>query len=86
MPQTESSLIEGGGTQNNTSRWGDYSATTVDPDDDRRFWTIQEWVSADNVWSTQITEIIIVPEPGTLALFGLGLAGLGFARRKRKAA
>lgn len=24
-----------------------------------------------------------VPEPGTIALFGLGLAGLGFARRKK---
>jgi len=24
-----------------------------------------------------------IPEPGTLALFGLGLAGIGFARRKR---
>ncbi len=26
-----------------------------------------------------------IPEPGTLALFGLGLAGLGFARRKKAA-
>lgn len=25
------------------NRWGDYSATTVDPEDDRTFWTIQEY-------------------------------------------
>lgn len=36
----------------------------------------------DNVSLVQSTS---VPEPGTLALFGLGLAGLGFARRKRAA-
>ena len=31
------------------------------------------------------TEGITVSEPGTLALFGLGLAGLGFARRRKAA-
>ena len=30
-----------------------------------------------------ITQHPSIPEPGTLALFGFGLAGLGFARRRR---
>lgn len=40
-----------GGTDN---RWGDYSATQVDPRDDREFWTIQEYAAADeNSWATR---------------------------------
>lgn len=38
-----------------------------------------DFVEFDNM---QFGAVAAVPEPGTLALFGLGLAGLGFARRK----
>jgi hypothetical protein len=50
------------------SRWGDYSATSVDPSDPNRFWTIQMYPSNTDVWSTQITELVTVPPalPGPL--------------------
>ncbi len=42
--------------------------------------------SKSGSWSVSLAAIgqpIRIPEPGTLALLGLGLAGLGFARRRK---
>ena len=51
-------------------RWGDYSATTVDPNDPSHFWTTQEWAAADpslgTLWATQITELVFAPPAPTV--------------------
>jgi hypothetical protein len=68
------------------NRWGDYSTTVVDPSDPNVFWTFQEWADfGGSSWATQITQLRVVPEPGTLLLVGLGVAGLGlYGRRQRQ--
>ena len=38
-----------GGTDN---RWGDFSATMVDPTDNLTFWTLQEYAQTGNQWGT----------------------------------
>ena len=40
-------------------------------------------VGTDKITYRNKETLVFVPEPGTLALFGLGLAGIGIARRKR---
>ena len=53
--------VTGSGTRN---RWGDYSATVIDPADPCTFWTFQEFVAVSAVgdiggsWGIQVTELI----------------------------
>ncbi|MDB6129280.1 MAG: hypothetical protein JWM04_387 [Verrucomicrobiales bacterium] len=47
-----------GGGFGGTSRWGDYSAVTPDPNSSDHFWAIQNIATGGQEWSTQITEII----------------------------
>lgn len=51
----EATLIDGGGAQTVTGRWGDYSAMTIDPTDDLTFWyTNQYYANSGGSWKTRI--------------------------------
>jgi hypothetical protein len=50
------------------NRWGDYSATVIDPADPFSFWTFQEFVSSEDIWSTQITQLLL-PSPEVVNRF-----------------
>jgi len=66
MTQGEGSIIDGAGSQTtNLSRWGDYSAMTVDPVDGCTFWYTNEYIPANGTfnWHTRI---------GTFTLPGCG--------------
>ena len=55
--QAESTILNGGGAQNGgLTRWGDYTAMTIDPSDDCTFWYTNEYLKADGSfnWSTRI--------------------------------
>jgi len=54
LPQTETSLIEGTGSQTANERWGDYSAMSLDPDG-CTFWYTSEYYAVTGVyWQTRI--------------------------------
>ncbi len=70
--------IQGNGV---TQRWGDYSSTSVDPDDDMTFWTFQQYANAPNSYAVRLTRLLAPPpaiitsvSPGTIATGRTGVA------------
>ena len=47
-------------------RWGDYSFTSVDPDDDMTMWTIQEFCDGTNSYGLEVAKLL-APPPATPA-------------------
>lgn len=45
--------LDGGGH----NRWADHSQTSLDPSDGLRFWTIQSYAHATNIWGTAIGQL-----------------------------
>jgi hypothetical protein len=45
-------------------RWGDYSQTVVDPNDNMTFWTFQEYANADDSWGVRVIQLQ-APPPAT---------------------
>jgi len=57
----EQLIVNGSGSQTDgVSRWGDYSAMTVDPVDDCTFWYTQEYIQSSGSlnWNTRISNFI----------------------------
>ena len=49
------------GIQNGKYRWGDFSVTTVDPNDDMTMWTVQEYCNATDSWGVRVIQLLAPP-------------------------
>jgi hypothetical protein len=69
----QASYLRLDGTRN---RWGDYSHTTLDPNDDMSLWTIQEYATnvGSSIWGTWVARLLS-PAPTLSNPNGTGCAG-----------
>jgi hypothetical protein len=61
---TQSSSSPYNRTGSNPQRWGDYSQTVVDPNNNMTFWTFQEYANATDSWGVRVIKLL-APPPST---------------------
>jgi hypothetical protein len=96
--QAPSTVVTTDATYNNTTsppqRWGDFSATMVDPSDDQSIWTFQEYCNATDSWGVRVARLLAPPPaspvtcspnslpqgagPHDVVVTGASVAGSGF--------
>ena len=56
MPQGEGIIVNGGGSQTGSARWGDYTAMVIDPTDDATFWYVNQYypVTSSSTWRLRV--------------------------------
>ncbi|MBX3378989.1 MAG: hypothetical protein KF805_02755 [Phycisphaeraceae bacterium] len=73
--QAPTTIVAGAGSYNviggGRNRWGDYSSTVVDPEDDQSMWTFTEYASAVDTWAIRVTKLL-APPPATPSLITPG--------------
>jgi len=72
MVVAEQTIVDGGGSQTNTNRFGDYAHLTLDPVDNQTFWFCSEYVNSQDQWRTRIASFKIAPDTPT----DVGITGI----------
>lgn len=49
-------------------RWGGYSYTSLDPDDDMTMWTLQEYVNANDSYALRLVRLLAPPPAGVTSI------------------
>jgi hypothetical protein len=68
MMTTSSFAYNPTGDTRSPKRWGDYSFTCVDPDDDMTMWTIEQFCDASNSYGSHVRQLL-APPPARVVSF-----------------
>lgn len=62
MVIAEEVIVDGGGSQTSTNRFGDYAHMTLDPFDNQTFWFSSEYMHSNGTYRTRVAAFKIAPD------------------------